>query len=71
MKKRLIRWLLRQIRAEVEALIIAEAMQIRAEAAQIAEELELRLDQKAAERLAEATRTFHQQPQPQRRFIGQ
>jgi hypothetical protein len=62
MRKRLLAWLLRQIRAEIEVVI-------RAETARLVEELELRLDQKAAERLAEATRQFHQQPQ--RKFIGQ
>jgi hypothetical protein len=63
MKKRLLAWLLRHLRDEIEA-------QLRAEAARLVEQLELRLDQKATEPLAEATRQFHQQPQP-RKFIGQ
>jgi hypothetical protein len=61
MKKRLIRWLLRQFQPELELLIQVEA-------ARLVEQLELRLAQQVAQRQAEAA----QQPQQaQRRFIGQ
>lgn len=62
MKRRLLAWLLRQLQPELELMIQIEA-------ARLVEQLELRLDQQAAQRQAEAVQQFHQQPQ--RRFIGQ
>jgi hypothetical protein len=64
MKKCFLAWLLRQLQPDLELLIQIEA-------ARLVEQLELRLAQQAAARQAEAAQQFHQQPQPQRRFIGQ
>jgi hypothetical protein len=62
MKQRFVRWLLRQLHAELELMIQIEA-------ARLVEQLELRLAQQAAQRQAEAAQQLHQLPQ--RRFIGQ